>query len=283
MVNFLTFEQLHGKNNTGSTNIRVHQLIKYWPEAELYKFGAKPDVLVFQKVYWGVDYYFPDTYKGGLKILDICDPDWLDGAYVKRTVEAVDAVVVPSQGLYDFMSQLTDKPVRLIPDRFDVELIPKPKKHTGKAKRVVWFGYMHNAEVLEGAIQALERLGLGLTIIADDDPIMYRFALNGEKYRKSYKFKNYSEETIYKDLQEADICLLPKGYRPKDIFKSNNKTAKAMLAGLPVATNIDELEALIDGKERQKQSVYNYKEAKRDYDVKLSIKEYQQLIKELNK
>lgn len=281
MVAFLNFEQLHGKKNVGSTNLRVHQLIKYWPEAEQYRFGSKPDVLVFQKVYWNVDYYLPETYKGGLKILDICDPDWLDNVYVKRTVDNMDAVVVPSKGLQDFIQQLTDKPVKLIPDRFDMEFIPKLKKHKGKIKRAVWFGYSHNAIVLEGAIATLERLGIALSIVSDEDPISWRFAREQENFRKSYKFSKYSEESIYKKLQEADICIMPDGLRPQDRFKSNNKTIKAQLAGLPVAKNIDDLERLMSDIERNKEAEYNYKQAKKAYDVKLSVKEYKDLIDEI--
>lgn len=281
MVAFLNFEQLHGKKNVGSTNLRVHQLIKYWPEAEQYRFGSKPDVLVFQKVYWNVDYYLPETYKGGLKILDICDPDWLDNMYVKRTIDNMDAVVVPSKGLQDFIQQLTDKPVKLIPDRFDMEFIPKLKKHKGKIKRAVWFGYSHNAIVLEGAIATLERLGIALSIVSDEDPISWRFAREQENFRKSYKFSKYSEESIYKKLQEADICIMPDGLRPQDRFKSNNKTIKAQLAGLPVAKNIDDLERLMSDIERNKEAEYNYKQAKKAYDVKLSVKEYKDLIDEI--
>lgn len=280
-IRAITFENIHGKKNVGSTNLRVHQLIKYWPEYELYRYGEKPDVFIFQKVYWNVDYYLPETYKGGYKILDIADPDWLDNVYVKRTVDNMDAVVVPSKGLQDFIKQLTDKPVKLIPDRFDIEFIPKLKKHTGEIKRAIWFGYRHNADVLEGAIRTLERMNIALTVISDDDPLVWRFAENNDKYRKSYKYHKYNEESIYTRLQEADICILPDGIRPKDIFKSNNKTIKAQLAGLPVAKNIDDLERFMSDVERNKEAEYNYTEAKKAYDVKLSIKEYKELIREI--
>lgn len=281
VVAYLHFEQLYGKKNVGSTNLRVHQMIKYWPEAEEYRFGTKPDVLIFQKVYWNVDYYLPETYKGGVKILDICDPDWLDNMYVKRTIDNMDAVVVPSKGLQDFIMQMTDKPVKLIPDRFDMEFVPKLKKHKGEIKRAVWFGYRHNSDVLEGAIQTLERMGIALTVISDDDPIMWRFATQPDNYRKKYKFHKYNEESIYTRLQEADICLLPEGIRPKDIFKSNNKTIKAQLAGLPVAKNIDDLERLMSSVERNKEAEYNYTNTKKQYDIKKSIKEYKDLINEI--
>ena len=283
MVGFLTFEQLHGRRGTGSTNIRVHQLIKYWEEAELYRFGSKPNVLVFQKVYWTPDYYLTESYKGGLKILDICDPDWLDNAYVKRTVDAMDAVVVPTEALQHFIQQMTDKPVRVIPDRFDIDLIPERKKHKGKCKRAIWFGYAHNAELLKSAVPALENLGIALTIISDDDPMVWRYAKDSEKFRASYKYNKYDEETIYTRLQQCDIAILPEGNRPKDIFKSNNKTTKAQLAGLPVAKNIDDLELYLSDIEREKASEYNHKQAIAEYDCKLSIKEYEALIDELQR
>ena len=283
MVSFHTFEQLHGKKNIGSTNLRVHQLIKYWPEAELYRYGTKPSVLIFQKVYWLPDYYFTETYKGGIKILDICDPDWLDNAYVKRTIDSMDAVVVPSQGLYDFIKQMTDKPVKLIPDRFDMEFVPKLRVHTGKLKRAVWFGYRHNADVLEAAMPTLDRLGIHLTVIGDDDPMSWQWATgNDDIYRRNkYKFYKYDETNIYERLSAADIALLPTGLKPKDIFKSNNKTIKSQLASLPVAKNIDDLERLMSSVERNKEAEYNYNKAKVDYDVKLSIKEYEELIGEI--
>lgn len=281
MVAFLNFEQIHGKRHIGSTNIRVHQLIKYWPEAEQYRFGTKPDVLVFQKVYWLPDYYLPETYKGGLKILDICDPDWLDNAYIKRTVDAMDAVVVPTKALKEFIEQLTDKPIRVIKDRFDMEFIPPLRTHSGKAKRAVWFGYAHNADLLQGAVRALERLNIALMVISDEDPMAYRWAEDSEAYRKKYKFIKYSEETIYDDLSKSDICILPQGYRPKDRFKSNNKTIKAYLASLPVAKDIDDLEKYLEADARNKSAEYNYNKAVKDYDCKLSVKEYKELIDEL--
>jgi len=278
MVRFMTFEMFHGKGNIGSTNLRVHQLIKYWNEADIYKYGEKADVLIFQKVYWTPDYHFPITYKGGLKILDICDPDWLDSVYVKRTIDGMDAVVCPSEYMAEFLRQLTDKPVKVIPDRFDLEQVPKPKTHEGKIKTAVWFGYSHNSEVLEGVVKALEERNISLLVISDDDPIPYRWANDVETYKKKCKFIKYKEETFYESMHKADICLIPKGNRPKDKYKSNNRTVKSWLAGLPVVTNLEELETMQDSQKRNKVVQSNYKKAIAEYDVKLSIQEYKELI-----
>ena len=84
-VSFFTFEAFHAKSNVGSTKIRVHNLIKYWEEAELYKYGEKPDVMIFQKVYVNKDYKLPVTFPA-VKILDICDPDWFEGVPIRISI-----------------------------------------------------------------------------------------------------------------------------------------------------------------------------------------------------
>lgn len=275
MIRFFSFSQFHNKiPPTGSTKIRVNQLIKYWDGADLYKYGENPDVLIFQKVYCTQDYKYPAHFEG-LKILDVCDPDWLDNMPIKETVDAVDAITCSSQPLVDFIKQLTDKPVLLIPDRFDLEEIPPPKKHTGDAKRVVWFGYRHNHTPLKSALPHIEKHGLELLVISDDNPIL-------EQYRPTMKsklvYKKYQDETIYKLLQTADYAVLPLGVRPHDKFKSNNRTVKAILAGLPVATTVEDLSEFKTADNRNKYIAREYDKIKHEYDVKKSVEQYKELI-----
>jgi hypothetical protein len=280
MIRFLTFEQIHNKGNVGSTRLRVHNLIKYWPEAAIYKYGENPDVLIFQKVYMGEDYKFHKAFQG-VKILDICDPDWLDNMPVRETVDAVDGVTVPTEPLAEYLRQITDKPVRVIPDRHDLERLPKPKVHKGYAKKIVWYGYKQNAELLKFAIPSIEALGLELTVISNEDPMAFRWATHPDEYQDHYTYKKYDEATIYDDLKEHDICVLPEGSRPIDRFKSNNKTTRAWLVGLPVAQTGDDLRRLREPKERQIEAVKNYDLAKAEYDVRLSVKELKGFIDEL--
>ena len=281
-IRFFTFSQFHAKKNVGSTKIRVDNLIKYWPEAKLYKYGEKPDVLIFQKVYAGVDYDFIKTYPG-IKILDICDPDWLDGARIKETVDAMDAVVVPTQPLKDFLSQLTDKPIRVIKDRFDMTEFGNKKIHKGKAKQVVWFGYHHNASALKLAVRSFESRGLTLKVISDQDPFAYRWASRSTEYAEMYRYLKYQPDTAYMDIQKADICVLPIQKRPNDIYKSENKEVIAQLLGLPVAKDAEELDKLLTAEERNSQINAIYGKLKQDYDVRQSVKEYEELIDELQR
>lgn len=279
VIRFFDFSRFHGKNPQGSTLLRVHQVIKHWPEADHYKYGENPDVMVFQKVYMALDYQFPAHIKG-IKILDICDPDWLEEAAIVETCNAMDAVTVPSQALKDFISQFHDNVV-VIPDRFDLSVIPSPKKHSGKAETVVWFGYAHNAELLRPAMPLIDELGLKLIVIANDDPFPHRFSKRHENFQDWYTFIKYNEETIYTDLQKADFAVLPDGFRPQDVFKSNNKTIKAILAGLPVAKDKDEVNKYMNGSIRQSFIDNNYANIQSEYDVRKSVEQYKEIIDEV--
>lgn len=280
MVRFFTFEAFHAKSNVGSTKIRVHNLIKYWEDAKLYKYGEKPDVLIFQKVYIGKDYKVPATFPA-VKILDICDPDWLEGVPIKETVDAMNAITCPTEPLAEFIRQLTDKPVRVIKDRFDLTEFQSRKTHRGQAKTVVWFGYHHNASALKLAVQSIERRGLRLKVISDQDPFASRWAFKPKEFEKHYEFVKYQPDTAYLEIQKADVCVLPKMNRPQDRFKSENKTVIAQLLGLPVATTADELDKFMTAEARTKAVDTVYDTIRKEYDVKLSIKQYKDLIDEI--
>lgn len=279
-VRFFSFAQFHNKRpSPGSTQIRVEQLIKYWPEADLYKYGEHPETLIFQKVYCGQDYTFPIKYDG-IRILDLCDPDWLEGAPIKQTIDGMDAITCSSQGIVDFVKQLTDKPVIHIPDRFDLKDIPKPKQHTDKAKTVLWFGYHHNLGTLKPAIPDIQRLDLKLLIISDNDPNLEQSL---RQISNKITYKKYEQETVYKHMQTADFTIFPKGTRPRDKFKSNNKTVKSILAGLPVATSTADIISFMEAENRQKYIDKHYAIMKEQYDVKRSIEQYKELIDELKR
>lgn len=283
-VRFQTFEQYHNKRGVGSTRIRVHNLINKWPEAGLYQYGEKADVMVFQKVYCTYDYKFPAHYPG-IKILDTCDVDWhsTPDIYIKETLDAMDAVVVTTTNLQALLQQMTDTPVRIIKDRFIISNFPKRKVHRGTAKRCVWFGYVHNAELLKFAIASLEKRGMHLTVVSNEDPSAWRWAEDPDKFQRSYSYVKYNQDTVYQELQKADIAILPKGYRPEDRYKSENRTVIAQLCGLPVAQDADDLDRLAsaDGRNQALDTIYD--NLRIDYDVSKSVSDYKELIDEINR
>lgn len=283
-VRYLLFESYHGKRGVGSSRIRGHSLIKNWPEADIYKYGENPDVMIFQKVYMQFDWKFIKNFKG-IKILDICDPDWMGNEMqnLKETIDVVDGVTVPTEPLKEFLSQMTDKPIRVVPDRHEVELAPNLRLHSGRIKKAVWYGYKQNAELLRFAVPSLEAAGIHLTVLSNDDPSAYRWAKDGDSYQSLYEFKKYSEDTILTDLANADICLLPEGNRPQDRFKSNNKTTLAWLAGVPVVVDGDELKAMQDPEARNKEAKQKQAMALKQYDVKLSVTDMQSFIEDIRR
>lgn len=278
MIRFFLYSQYHGKDKpVGSDYIRGLQVIKHWDEAGLYKYGENPEALIFMKVFISQDYRFPAHFEG-IKILDICDPMWLEDYSVVETCNAMDAVTCPTEALAKFLRQFHDNVV-VVPDRFDLDKIPKPKKHTAKAKTVVWFGYSHNAELLKPAMGLIDELGLNLTIISNDDPIMNRYSKRPKE--EWYKFVKYDEDTIYEELQKADFAIFPEGFRPEDKFKSNNKTIKANLAGLPVARDAEQVKLYMYPEARQAWFDNNYAIIKEQYDVRKSVAQYKEIINEI--
>lgn len=282
MIRFFTNAQFHGKQGIGSSRIRAESLIKYWPEAELYKAGEKPDVLIFQKVYVTYNYHFIQHYEG-IKILDICDPDWRDTPdyFIKETLDAVDAVVTSSQTLSDYLQRMTDTQCLQVKDRFDMAEFPEPKKHFGEAKTLVWFGYAHNAELIKFAVPSFEARGFKLLMVSNEDPAAWRWANKPDDYQKNYKWVKYVHPEAYKEIQKGDICVFPEGIRPFDKFKSENKTVISELLGIPVIRNSEDLDKMTSGIERNKYIKKVYNKLRDAYDVKKSVEEYKVLIDEI--
>lgn len=283
LVRFFTHDAYHNRGTSGSTKIRAHNLIKYWENSGLYKYGEKPDVFIFQKVYCTYDYKLPATYKGGIKILDVCDPDWTQSPdiYIKETLDGVDGIVVPTEALKELIETMTKTPVRVIKDRFDLDEFPEPKKHTKRADSLVWFGYSQNTQLLKFAIPSLESRNLGITVISNEDPMAYMWANDSNAYQSKYTYIKFEQDTLYENLQAHDLCIFPKGFRPEDKYKSENKTVIAQLCGIPVVSDSDQLDQLIDPEARNAYIDNVYKDLRKEYDAQKSVEEYKRFIDEI--
>ena len=272
-VGILTFEQMSGKKNLGSCRIRGHWLVRYWNEAEIFQQGAKYDVVIFQKALW-LDYV--QEYKG-IKILDLCDPVWLELLPTVDIIKNCDVVTTSTETLRDEVKKFTDKPVICIPDRQDLEFHNIQKVHTGRAKKVVWFGYSHNSKVIDKALSLLKRHNLELTVISDCRP-SYAKADRNVKYDWDNPSFDFNAEVL-----KNDIVIMPVDDSPRSIFKSLNKTYTAWALGMPVATVPEELVRFLDPEERKKEAEKRLKEVREKYDVKISVFEFKQLIEDIRK
>lgn len=271
-IGFVLFSKYHQKKDIGSSRMRGEYLIKNMPEAEEFIQGKKYDVIVFQKVYWKE---MMRSFKG-IKILDLCDPDWHEtGIEIVKFLNLVDAITTSTEALKKEVEQFTDTPVYYIPDRLDFESLPKLKTHKiegGKAKTCVWFGYSHNIESVEPAIPKLKKEGLTLKIISD-----------GNYNSQGVENVKWDIQTAYKEIQKADFALFPEYKSGKYTYKSNNKTILSWALGLPVAKTADDVEKFLYPVERIKEVKKRLKEVKEKYDVKQSAKELMNIINERHK
>lgn len=279
-VRFFPWNLYHGKDAPGSTRLRVNNLIDYWPQAEVYKYGEHADVMIYQKVYWQPDWGYMEQFKG-VQILDICDPDWLEWAHIRQTIEYMDAITCPTEAMAVFLRQLTDKPVKVILDRHDIKKVPPLKTHRGVAKKLVWFGYSHNAGSLNPAMNYIENNDIEFTVISNKDPSHGFITADPKKIAAKYTFVKYDDATKFKELAKHDILLMPKGFRPVDYYKSDNRISTGWLAGLPIATTAEDIERFKSPEVRSEEARTNYNKARVIYNVIESVNEYRELINEI--
>lgn len=279
-VAFLTMERYQGRkiDSVGSSRIRMRNLFKYWPEAEEFIMGKPYDVLILQKVYWK-DYV--KTFKG-IKILDMCDPDWFEARHpIVECLQYIDAITTSTVELAKFWAQVTDKPVWYIPDRLVLEDKKPIKNHKGQgdAKTCAWYGYGNNFGALDSAILSLIKYKLNLIVISNE---IYTSNLD---LAEKINLVNYpwSINTVDDDLLKADIVLNPTLNTGKWKYKSNNKTINAWALGLPVAHNSEELKRFIKEDERIKAAKEGLEEVRKYYDIRSSVSDYKALIEEIKK
>jgi hypothetical protein len=276
-VGFLTFEQIRSEVGLGSSRIRARWLINHWQEAELFTIGKKYDAIIFQKAYW-TDYArsFP-----GIKILDLCDPDFLDWrSQCIPMANMCHAVVTPTASLADAISRYTRTPITVIPDRIDFRLlgdIKKTHEGGGPARTAVWYGYSENFASLDASIEDVISLNIQRLIVIASPRKPYQLSSRLERYLTLINCE-WDEELAPRILALADVVI---NYRLSDgrwVYKSNNKSIFAWALGVPVAHSAEELMRLIPEEARVKESQEKYQLVKSLYDVRRSVQEYKQLL-----
>ncbi len=271
----LLYKDIHNRPDTASSRIRGTWLINYWPELEELHYGRKYSFVIFQKVY---ETKFAKIFPG-IKILDICDPDYTDCKIAfMEMVELCDAVTVSTLYLQQAIQGWTKKPVIVIPDRHDLEFFKEKKIHRKKAKEVCWYGYSHNVASLKSIKDLLIDYNIRLSIISEEPVI-----LSDDIKPVEERYTKWELETVNKEIVKSDFVVMPGSRDPNSRFKSDNKTVNAWLLRMPVATCVEEFERFLDPTERQKEADKRYKFAVENYDVKQSVKEMQDLINKLKK
>lgn len=284
-VGIITYQNKHGrkKGEVGSSVIRGDWLVEKWDEAHHWKNGRQYDAIIFQKVYWKE---FVQDYRG-IKILDLCDPDWLkaggeavseesmmNSLQIAEYADYVDAVTCSSKYLAAQVEQYIDIPVYNVPDRLNLDYFKTRKKHKEKAKCVVWFGYINNVrEVLHSSrLYELSKRGLDLLVVSNDEfnPV--------SNYGVNIRNVKWMPQTAYQTIQEADYAINPRSYRTTFRFKSNNKTLISWGLGLPVAESTEDMDKFADPLQRQKEAHIRWDEITSKWDIRLSIDQYKKII-----
>lgn len=275
-IAFITMEKTENRrpNSVGSSRIRGRWLWEKWPQAEEYQVGRKYDVMIFQKSYWEE---MLEKFEG-IKIFDLCDPDWLDPRPVVEAGMLCDAIVTSTEPLAAYLRKfLPDKKILCIPDRLNLEEHKPRGEHVGKARKVVWFGYSQNSGYVDKCLQDLIDRDLELVVISNAP---YNVPFGMDKVHMTYI--PYEYESVNDHIKECDMALLP--VTPNDLrgqFKSNNKTLTAWALGLPVARVPDDLDRFMTAEARNTEQKLRLAEVAEKWDVKHSITEYQALIEEL--
>lgn len=279
-VSIVSWEKFNWRpfGSIGSSMIRARWLAEKWNEAKEWEHGDKFDAIILQKVYW-LD--MVQDFQG-IKILDMCDPDWMKsqetGCKLTEISQYIDAITCSTDALTNVIKKIVKIPVITIPDRLNLDYFTIKKQHTEKAKSVVWFGYFHKAnQVLNQVIPSLKKRGLSLYVVSNSQFIP------DNDYGVEVSNITWTPNNAFMDIQSGDFCINPGSPFGEPRFKSNNKTLIAWALGMPVAQSADDMDRFLDPKERQKESDLRQIEINRDYDIHLSINQYKDLICHIQK
>lgn len=277
LTGIIPFTYFGGANKAvGSTFLRVEGLIENDDSFKMWKHGHSYDNLIFQKAYWPE---MMQTFKGP-KILDLCDADWINGEVdIVHIAGLADAITCSSPELTALLKTfLPSKIIVHVPDRLNFKIVPEPRPaHTGRAKNVIWFGFINNAyQTLEQLYPAVSSHNLNLTIVSDlpytkNDPIS---SLNPQ-------FIRYDQSTAYSIIKNADIVLNPRSSRGNYQYKSNNKSVIGWKLGVPVAETIEDIERLLDHGQRNKEVFLKQSMVNEHYNILKSADQYHKIICEI--
>lgn len=274
-IGWLTMEKAENRlpNTVGSSRIRGQWIWESWDEAEEYHVGKHYDAMVFQKAYTK---RILEAYQG-VKVFDICDPDWMVPRPVFETIALCDAVTTSTQALADYIKRFVkDKPVVCIPDRIRPSDHVSRGKHEGLMQRLAWFGYSAGFAYLERALERVLSRGLHLTVISENPFIP-------PVYLSSLRVKNitYHYPQVHEELKKADALLLPQPHDNRGSFKSNNKVLTAWALGLPVVQLPEDFDRFETAQARNDEVTKRQTELSAEWMVEKSVAQYQELIESL--
>lgn len=248
------------------------------------------DVIVYPK--WtnnraqrALNFLEPAREHGKKLIWDVCDPIWWLQPYEGHMLmDIADHIVVSSNGLVREMREAFGLAVTPIPDRMDPAFHRRVKQHAPTAAPVLlWFGFSNKR------LNAILSAGPGLALLATGSRFRLRVLDDGppggiQLPGVDVEYHPWRLDTFEDELLAADIALIPKLGPPWGHMASENKTATAYWAGLPVVTldaynDVAYARGLLDShEERAIEGAANREYAELHYDVRQSVEEWEHLI-----
>lgn len=256
--------------HSGSAKIRCEWVAKYWEGADV--FGQEQhhhlmdyDLYIFQKAYLTSDVQgfiraFAQRRNEGGKCrlaFDLVDPDFLDDEHRRRMLDMLplfDFAVASTEPLADWLR--IQLPTYIIPDRVDLDDLPKAQ-HTSNGKdkpTLVWAGYASNLEQVRPMAEAVNGLGLDLTIFAPDQPVPF--------------------DIFWGKVSRFDLLLNPRSSDSPWRYKGDNKTIIAWAMGMPVARTPEELRRLCNPAERTREILARREQVNARWLVRQSVAEW---------
>lgn len=253
-----------GEKHCASDRIRAEWVIKASDKFEYYREGNDYEAVIFHKAVDEIE-----RYKGGIKLLDICDDVWKKDSTFFKKIKSVDAIIVSTPGLKEELKKHTDKEIFIIGDGHYLEHYKTraENKHTKQAKEVVWFGYAQNSHCLAPFFKTIKQRKLKLKAVSQ----CQLPPLNNADI-----FVKWDIDTYIEEISKADFAILPVNGK----LKSNNKDITAILAGIPVAKTEADIIRLLNPRERQG-DMQKYQQIVKKYDVKNYANEYLRVIAKL--
>lgn len=268
-IGIITFENYENRTpgSVGSSRIRGDWVAKYNNEIEIFEPGREYDAIIYQKCYWREHL---EEYQG-IKIFDLCDPDWLDGRPVAEMLSVVDAVTTSTETLQSYVKKMTKTPVIHVPDRIDPNVhLPQKSFFSPKITSAVWFGYSQNSWILDAVVEILRQKRIQLVVVSD------------RNYMEADAFIKYDGAKVYEELIQHDIAILPHdSVHHRYRYKSNNKTLSAWALKLPVVKEPADLERLASKEARVEEAETRYNEVIKDHHVRQSGIEYIDIINQV--
>lgn len=282
----LTMEKFANREegSVGSSRIRGAWVLKHWKDAEEWHVGRNYEAVIFQKAFWP-QYILGDEEAGyhgfsGIKIFDECDPSWLEQDAF-RYYAACDAVTTSTEALAEYIRKLLPhKIVECVPDRVDLaEHALQKTEHAESIQHIAWFGYSHNFHYLEQTFSVLNDLHMSLDVYSDTG-----LAASSSYPHMKMTWHKYHYPTLHSELIKYDAVLMPAERGKTDFrgrFKSNNKSVTCWALGIPVITVPEDFKRLASRDKRIEETILNRKLVEQEYDVQLSVAQYETLIERI--